>query len=300
MKLPKVLAFFSLLFSIGSREQPVIDFISDTQQPMTIEKVKLRPHHNIEATSLLLNDILKTKPAALFMLGDVVALGSNNHKWQHMDQFLDSCRRTNIAVHALLGNHDVMWTRRKGEIRFQKRFPDHIDIGYTVIIDSVAMVILNSNFSKLTNAEINKEVHWYDSTLKALNTDSSIITIIVSCHHAPYSNSLIVGSSIPVQHYFVPAFMQTTKCRLFITGHAHAFEHFQVSGKDFLVIGGGGGLHQPLDTSAKRIPDLAFHYKPMFHYLSVQRNGSMLMITSHYLLSDFSSIEKGYSIQIRM
>jgi hypothetical protein len=98
----------------------------------------------------------------------------------------------------------------------------------------------------------------------------------------------------------LPAFMQTGKCHLFITGHAHAFEHFKFSGKDFLVIGGGGGLHQPLDTSAKRIPDIASHYKPMFHYISVQRKGDKLTLTSHFLKPDFLSVEEGYSFEIGM
>src|ERR1700742_961630 len=110
------------------------------------------------------------------------------------------------------------------------------------------------------------EVTWYKSTLSSLDNNTAIKTIIVSCHHAPYTNSTIVGCSKPVQQYFVPAYIQTKKCRLFITGHAHAFEHFKSQGKDFLVIGGGGGLHQPLDTSNSCISDLVSKYKPMFHY----------------------------------
>jgi len=277
-----------------------IDFISDTQQPMALEEIKLHPNHNIKATSLLLADILKQKPLAIYMLGDVVAVGSSNHKWSAMDKFIDTCRKNNIAVHGLLGNHDLMWSRRKGEINFQRRFPDNVDIGYVSITDSIAVVMLNSNFKKLSAIEIDKQEHWYTSTLDKLNSNSSVKTIIVSCHHSPYSNSLIVGSSARVQRYFLPAFMQTAKCTLFITGHAHAFEHFKYSGKNFLVIGGGGGLHQPLDTSARRLPDVAFDYKPMFHYLSIQRKGDELLLTSHFLKSDFSGIEKGYLFELKM
>jgi hypothetical protein len=277
-----------------------LDFISDTQQPMTLEELKLHPNHNTKATSLLLADILKQKPMAVYMLGDIVALGSRNHKWAAMDKFLDSCKKNDIAVHGLLGNHDVMWNRKKGELNFQHRFPDHVDTGYVSIIDSIAVIMLNSNFKKLSAIEIDQQQNWYTTTLGNLNNDNSIKTIIVSCHHAPYSNSLIVGSSIRVQDYFLPAFFRTPKCSLFITGHAHAFEHFNRSGKNFLVIGGGGGLHQPLDTSAKRIPDLASDYKPMFHYLAIKRAGDKLLLTSHFLRQDFSGIEKGYSFEIKM
>ncbi|HXB34360.1 MAG TPA: metallophosphoesterase [Puia sp.] len=282
--------------SIISRNE--IDFISDTQQPMVLEEVRLHRDHNIQATSLLLSDILHQKPLGIYMLGDIVALGSSNRKWSTMDRFIDSCRKNNIAVHGLLGNHDLMWSRKKGEINFQHRFADNVDIGYMSIIDSIAVVLLNSNFKKLSAIEINKQERWYTSTLDSLNSDISVKTIIVCCHHAPYSNSRIVGSSAQVRRYLLPAFMQTPKCNLFIAGHAHAFEHFKYSGKNFLVIGGGGGLHQPLDTSAGRLPDIAFNYKPRFHYLSIIRLGDTLLLTSRFLKSDFSGIEKGYSFRL--
>lgn len=275
-----------------------IDLISDTQQPLLLEEIRLHPNHNVKATSLLLADMLKEKPRAIYMLGDVVALGSSDRKWHSIDRFLDSCAKNNIAVHGLLGNHDLLWSRRKGEINFQRRFPDHVNVGYVSLVDSMAIVLLNSNFKKLTAAEIETQQRWYTATLKALDSNPSIQTIIVSCHHAPYSHSRIAGSSVPVQRYFLPAFMQTAKCRLFITGHAHAFEHFTRSGKNFLVIGGGGGLHQPLDTSATRIPDIAFGYKPMFHYLSMRRVGDKLLLTSHFLKPDFSGVEKRYSFEL--
>jgi hypothetical protein len=275
-----------------------IDFISDTQQPLTIEEIKLRPNHNTKATAMLLADVLQHKPLALYMLGDVVAIGSSHHKWRTMDRFIDTCRKINIGVYGLLGNHDILWSRKKGEKNFQIRFPDNVNTGYVSIIDSMAIVMLNANFKKLTAVEIDKQQRWYIATVGKLDSNNAIKTIIVCCHHSPFSNSLVVGSSANVQHYFLPTFLQTAKCRLFISGHAHAFEHFKQSGKDFLVIGGGGGLHQPLDTSAKRIPDVASDYKPMFHYLSLQRKGDTLLLTSHFLKPDFSAVEKGYSFEV--
>ena len=283
--------------SAGVRNE--IDFISDTQQPMAVERLRLRSNHNIRATSILLEAMVKQKPLAIYMLGDVVGVGSSNRKWEVIDRFIENCKKNDIAVHALLGNHDVMWSRKRGEINFKKRFPDNVDVGYVSIIDSMAVIMLNSNFKKLSAAEIDKQKSWYVATLARLNGDSAIKTIIVSCHHAPYTNSRIVGSSTAVQRSFVPAYLQTPKCRLFITGHAHAFEHFQYSGKDFLVIGGGGGLHQPLDISPKRLQDIAFAYKPAFHYLSVRRDGNQLHLASRFLKPDFSGLDTGYTFDIK-
>ncbi len=295
----QILSLIILFNGIAARSQTEIDFVSDTQAPMTIEKVKLHANHNTLATAMIFSEMLKNKPLAVYMLGDIVSVGSNNNKWRLVDNFIDSCHQNKISVHALLGNHDVMWSRKKGEKNFAKRFPDFKDLGYVSITDSIAVIMLNSNFKKLSSTEIDQQQKWYQSTLKNLDSNNDVRVIIVSCHHAPYSNSLIVHSSMPVQKYFVPDFIQTKKCKLFITGHAHAFEHFTFSGKDFLVIGGGGGLHQPMDTSANKIQDLASLYKPMFHYLSLQRQGETLLLVSHFVKQDFSGFEKGYSFEIK-
>ena len=289
------------IISLAQTQSPVaatgaeIDFISDTQQPMMVEKIILKPNNNKKATALLFSEIIKTKPQSLYMLGDVVALGYNNHKWKNVDAFLDSCRKENTAVYGLLGNHDVMGFRKKGETNFNKRFPQNVRTGYVSVTDSVAIVLLNSNFNTLSAADKNKEDAWYQSTLNALDSSDAIKAIIVTCHHAPYSNSKIVGSSNQVQQNFVLPYINSKKARLFITGHAHAFEHFKIMGKDFLVIGGGGGLHQPLDTTDKRIPDIAQEYKPLFHYLSVLRVSGELLVASHFIKNDFTNFGTGYS-----
>lgn len=269
-----------------------IAFISDTQGPMWIENVFLRANQNERATKLIFEDIIRSKPKALYILGDVVSLGYRTVKWKDIDQCIEGCRKDGIEVHGLLGNHDLMGRRRRGEINFQKRFPDHVRTGYVSTIDSVGIILVNSNFNKLTSAETSHQQAWYEAALKSLDNDPAVKAVIVTCHHAPYSNSKLVGSSMAVQKHFVPAFLQSRKSLLFITGHSHTFEHFKKSGKDFLVIGGGGGLHQPLRI---RLEDTAAKYKPMFHYLTVKRTGKSLLIISHFLKSDFSGFEKSYN-----
>jgi UDP-2,3-diacylglucosamine pyrophosphatase LpxH len=271
-----------------------MNFISDTQQPMLVEKIILKPTHNKKATSLLFSQIVKTKPQSVYMLGDVVSLGFNNRKWKRVDAFLNSCRKENTTVCGLLGNHDVMGRAKKGERNFDKRFPENVRTGYVSVTDSVAVILLNSNFSKLSATDKQKQNDWYQSQLNTLDTSEAIKAIIVTCHHAPYTNSIIVGSSSSVQQNFVPAFINSKKARLFITGHAHDFEHFKIKGKDFLVIGGGGGLHQPLSNSANKLPDLSMDYKPLFHYLSVKRVADELSVTSHFLSTDFNSFGDGH------
>ncbi len=272
---------------------PKMIFISDTQQPMFVEKIFLKSNSNLKATAAIFDTIIKQKPVSVYMLGDIVALGYENSKWRKVDLFLDSCRKLGIKVNGALGNHDVMGRTKKGEKNFLKRFPLSVRTGYVSVTDSVAVVLLNSNFKKLSAADIKKQDDWYKAALAKLDTTNAIKTIIVCCHHAPYTNSKIVGNSFPVQQHFVPDYILSKKAKLFITGHAHAFEHFKIQGKDFLVIGGGGGLHQPLDTSTNSRTDLSANYKPSFHYLSVKRVAESLLIESHFLKNDFTRFENG-------
>ena len=268
-------------------------FVSDTQQPMWVETILLRRNRNTEATASIFNSILQEKPKTLFMLGDIVSLGFATNKWKKVDKFLDTCRRQGTQVYGLLGNHDVMGRKKKGESNFQKRFPDNVRTGYVTVTDSVAVVMLNSNFGTLSGTEEKAQQTWYTTKLNELDADDSIKAVIVCCHHAPFTNSKVVGCSKAVQEKFVPAYIASKKAKLFITGHSHNFEHFKMQHKDFLVIGGGGGLHQPLGTAPDEMQDLANTYKPSYHYLSVKRNDDNLVVTSHFLKDDFITCANG-------
>lgn len=278
-----------------TRASPELYFVSDTQQPMLVEKLWLKPNHNKKATAGIFASILKQKPQSLYMLGDVVGLGSSDRKWKKVDIFLDSCRKLGTNVCGVLGNHEVMGMTQKGEANFQKRFPMNVRTGYVSVTDSVAVVLLNSNFSKLSTDENQQQRDWYKKTLENLDASPDIKAIIVCCHHAPFTNSKIVKCSNRVQDSFVQDYVASKKAQLFITGHAHAFERFRMQGKDFVVIGGGGGLHQPLNHQEKCLPDLALEYKPPFHYLSVKRVDDKLFVTSHAIDNDFENFHEGYS-----
>ncbi|GAB2571229.1 metallophosphoesterase family protein [Spirosoma areae] len=280
------------------RDKSDILFLSDTQAPMLVERLVLKAHQNTKATTTIFNEIIRRKPPVLYWLGDIVSLGYRNNKWRVIDQFLLKCTDVRTAVYAIMGNHDVMGRPRKGAKNFQQRFPEHSPTGYVHITDAIAVVMLNSNFSILSVADLVKQQTWYEQILTDLDADPAVKVVIVTCHHAPYSNSKLVGSSKLVQQRFVPAYVRSHKARLFITGHSHAFERYEFEGKTFLVIGGGGGLRQPLNTSPSRLPDLATNYKPMFHYLAVRREGEGLALTSYCLKNDFSGFEVGYQFAI--
>jgi len=160
------------------------------------------------------------------------------------------------------------------------------------------VVLLNSNFDKMTTAEVLAQDNWYSKMVEKLDKDDAIKFIIVGCHHSPYTNSKIVKPSMAVRQNFLPAFINSKKCVLFLSGHSHNFEHFNMQGKHFLVIGGGGGLHQPL--YAKEVShDLSAAYKPAFHYLVIRRFNDSLQVVSRRLKPDFSGFDNGFAFAVR-
>lgn len=266
---------------------------------MLVETLLLKPHKNRKATELLFADVLVRKPTAFFLLGDVVNLGYSNRQWRPIDHYLATLREGEVPVHAILGNHEVMGRPLEGERKFQQRFPDHQRTGYLVRHQGVAIVLLNSNFKTLSEKEKELQQAWLQQTLQELDEDGEVQAVIVCCHHSPFTNSRIVKASKDVEEKFVPLYLQSHKARLFLSGHCHAFEHYKVKGKDFLVIGGGGGLRQPLRQGLGTLADLSPGYKPMFHYIMVTPMGESLVVNSFHMKKDFSGFEEGIRLDVK-
>ena len=266
---------------------------------MLVETILLKPHKNRKATELLFADVLVQQPTVFFLLGDVVNLGYSDRQWRPIDRYLQVLREAKVPVHAILGNHEVMGRPLEGQRKFQERFPDHERTGYLKRFDTTGVVLLNSNFRALSRSEDEQQVAWLQKTLTELDEDGDVHAVIVCCHHSPFTNSRIVKPSKEVEEKFVPLYLNSRKARLFLSGHCHAFEHYKVKGKDFLVIGGGGGLRQPLRQGLGTLADLSPEYKPMFHYIIVTPMGENLMVTSYHIKKDFSGFEEGVRLDIK-
>lgn len=230
--------------------------------------------------------------------GDLVAQGSSNKSWKMIDSVLVQLRKQHTPVHATLGNHELLFSATKGERNFAKRFPEDNLNQYFFVRDSIAIILLNSNFKKMSPQDLTYQQKWYDSSLAILDNDLSVKAIIIGCHHSPYSNSQTVCSNKLVQQRFVPHFLSSRKSCLFVSGHAHIFEHHKVSGKDFLVIGGGGELQQKSHTGKKSLTIQNNSYHPMFHYIGIKIEGAELKITSYELQKDFTTVEPKYQFAI--
>lgn len=283
------------------REDGEIIFLSDTQEPIWVETFVLKRNRNLLARKLIFEEILKEKPAKVFHLGDITALGFSYDEWHSVDGFFRKLKKEKIGFYPTLGNHELIIFPSIGEEYFSRRFPFYSKTGYCVRNGSTAVVLLNSNFEDLTDDEIQKQKSWYENKLTELDGDSLISAVIVGVHHSPFTNSKIVSPSEDVRENFIPPFIASEKCKIFLGGHGHAFEHFKFKGKDFLVIGGGGGLQQPLYTGKEeKFEDLYSKTKPlrMFHFLKYNLENDTMKFVVEMLDSTFTKFHKEYELNI--
>jgi predicted MPP superfamily phosphohydrolase len=274
-------------------------FVSDTQAPMFFEKLRLLVDRNEEATAKILDQIsLEPNLAAVFMLGDVTSSASTDDKWRHIDDFLQRMRKGGVPVYAAMGNHDYFWSAQKGLSNCRQRFPELASTWYSISLGPLSVIILNSNFGKLTMAEQANQIAFYNKALAQAEADPGIKGVIVCCHHAPYTNGRINEPSAKAQADFVPPFLKSRKCLLFLSGHAHAAEHFVHEGKPFLVLGGGGGLLHPLFIGpGRKYEDLfpSHAEKRFYHFLKVRIGEAGLVVNFEVLkrdLSGFTSVDQ--------
>jgi 3',5'-cyclic AMP phosphodiesterase CpdA len=269
---------------------------------MWVETVVETRNQNERATRMLFADILNDSSlSAAFLFGDITECGSKDNSWRLVDVFLNTALKRGLPIYAAIGNHDYMSSAKTGEDKFIRRFPLFQRTGYSVIIGDAAFVMLNSNFSELTDSESIRQQTWYGAMLDSLEQAPSIATVFVGCHHPPFTNSTVVGASEKVLRQFVPPFLAHKKCKLFLSGHSHAIEHFKKDNKDFLVLGGGGGLQHTLLLGSKQKEHDLFPVqtkKRMFHYVRCSVAADSVRISVRMIKEDFSGIYPTYGFSI--
>jgi len=222
------------------------------------------------------------------MLGDLVSMGSNEEEWRPVDYFIAALRRKPVGVYAIPGNHDYSFPASKGISEFYKRFPRARATVQVETIDSVAMVLVDANYSHLSREQKKAQTVRYRQCLDSLQNDVSVQAIIVCTHQPPYTNSMAVKPAKEVQRRLVSGYLSTPKAALFLSGHSHNMERFYEQGKNFLVIGGGGGLGQPLLTPEKqKYHDLIDNEQRIrYFYVIIERKGHTLTAKAKGMQAD--------------
>lgn len=267
-KIVLVLSLTSFLFAQTDSTTSTLVFLSDTQALMWVEKLYLNDYDNEQATQNIFSSILKEKDlTGVIHCGDVTAYGMSKSKWEAVLPFIDLLKLRSIPPFvATKGNHDYFFFSGRAMRSWEEYIPDGKKEYASYKFGTVAIVLLNSNIEEMEDSTLEQQKQWYASTLVLLNADNSIHFIITVAHHSPFTNSAMVTGSSFVRKEYLPAFYTSPKTKLFISGHAHRFEHFQKKGKDFLVIGGVGGLfHDKREENLHE--DLHLGEGKFFHYL---------------------------------
>jgi predicted phosphodiesterase len=259
--------FVSFLTAQTDSIQSTLVFLSDTQAPMWVEKLYLKDYDNEKATQNIFSSILKEqKLDAVIHCGDITAYGMSRSKWEAVLPFIDSLKARTIPFIAAKGNHDYYFFSGRAMRNYEEYIPAGRKEYSLYTFGSTAIIVLNSNVEELEDSVRRQQHAWYASTLQSLDTDSTVHFIITVDHHSPFTNSTMVTGSSVIRKEYLPVFYSSVKSKLFVSGHAHRFEHFRKKGKDFLVIGGGGGLFHDKRTEN---PDEDLHKRDgrFFHYV---------------------------------
>ncbi len=230
-----------------------IIFLGDPQQTLWIEKLLGREDNAEERTELfasLSKECLAKKPDAVFFLGDLVGIGTSSRHWAEFSELIQPLRNQKIPLFTAIGNHDYFaFTKislRNLRAHFET-FPKN-QTWYSTKIGDTAVIVLDSNQTRMTKVEWTRQVQWYKNTLQNFEIDSQVNLTVTVVHHPPYTNSAHLKDSSIVQKAFVPLFESFKKSKIMMSGHVHGYEHFIKNDRHYVTSAGGGGPRGKLRT----------------------------------------------------
>jgi 3',5'-cyclic AMP phosphodiesterase CpdA len=247
---------------------------------------------NDRERKLIVDEITRQGPAFVVHLGDLTTRGSSEKHWQEFDDMHKEFRKEKIPYFPILGNHEFYGDNKKALKNYFERFSYiHQRRWYSFTWKNVGLILLDSNFSALTKEQIEEQSQWYLNELEAFEKNTEIDFIIVCCHEPPFTNSRVVSPNKKVKVYFADPFLQFQKTRLFLSGHSHSYERFQIDGKFFIVSGGGGGPRHKvsIDPQKRRYQDLFSGPElRFFHFCEIESGNDTLFFKVLRLESDGS------------
>jgi Icc-related predicted phosphoesterase len=214
---------------------------------------------NDKERKLIINEIARREPTFVIHLGDLTTRGSSEQHWQDLDEMHKEFREKKIPFFPVLGNHEFYGNDTTALQNYFERFP-HLEHRrwYSFTWKNVGIVIVDSNFRKMTTEQIETQARWYQNELVRFDSDEKIDFFIICCHTPPFTNSKVIRPNKKSEKYFAGSYMQSRKAVFFFSGHAHTYERFQEGGKCFIVSGGGGGPRHrvSIDSENQRYKDL--------------------------------------------
>ncbi|MCL5024052.1 MAG: metallophosphoesterase [Nitrospirae bacterium] len=245
----------------------------------------------------IIDEITRREPAFVVNLGDLITQGGSEEDWRDFDDLNRALREEGIPYFPILGNHELYGDRETALRNYFARFPaleDRRWYGFTW--KGLGFIMLDSNFSSLTEEERKRQQRWYISELRRFDRDERVHFVIVCCHEPPFTNGEVEAPSKESETFFAVPFLRHRKTCLFFSGHSHTYERFGKGRKFFIVSGGGGAPRHrvALDPATRRYRDL-FPGPALrsFHFCEIEVRGRTLLFRMVRLGPDgsFSAVD---------
>ena len=236
-------------------------FISDTQK---------NPEKHNKMAKLLLERI-KDRPIGFIINGgDIVQDGSVEEKWT---SFLDASLPYSqlFPIVPILGNHDYWGYDRadKADDIDSKFTPtlfnkylgleeDNKHGYYSLDYPQFKLIVLNSNFPKLSEKIIKEQMEWTKKELQKSKEKQQ--AVIISFHHSPFTSNVFYYGPVAIafRNKWIPLFEKSGVVKLILNGHSHLYERSLKDGIMYVVAGPFGGQRNWL-PKMKNYYRLAMH-----------------------------------------
>ena len=190
---------------------------------------------------LIIDKIVESNPAFLVNTGDLILKSAEKEDWQEFKKLNQVFKDRKIPYYPVLGNHDYRGNQAAAMADYFDYFPVlNEQLWYTLTYTNCGLIMLDSNFTKLSKEDIARQNKWLEYTLSKYRDDSNISFVLVFFHHPPFTNSRYNQPDKQAQANFVPLLNKFSKVKFVFNGHTHSYERFRIKAINYVVTGGGG------------------------------------------------------------
>ncbi len=140
-----------------------------------------------DAPQLIINKIAESEPAFVVNTGDLVKQGAEKKEWREFEKMNQVFKDKNILYCPILGNHEYGGPEEKELAGYFECFPAlNNQLWYTLTYGNCGFIMLDTNFSKLSQDQATRQRQWLEETLAKYQADTAIAFVVVFLHHPPY------------------------------------------------------------------------------------------------------------------
>jgi acid phosphatase type 7 len=194
-----------------------------------------RSNHDIHRK--IVGQIMKFKPQAVFVTGDLVGSGDKKEDWDLFNEIAGPLMRS-TEFYPMLGNHE-----RNSPLYFNNFTLPGNKRWYAVEKNGIRFVVLDSNWKIGPGSE---QRQWLETKLRDI--PKKVRFVIVLFHHPPFSSGPHQDEK-RLQSKLVPV-LESYGVDAAFTGHAHVYERLSRNDIYYVITGGGGApLHSRMDKN---------------------------------------------------